>query len=82
MEIISSSLIIVGFIISLVFGLQLLIMAFKESVLWGLGYIFIPFVALVFVIIYWSETKKPFLLGLLGIPFIIIGIILAKVVVH
>jgi hypothetical protein len=69
--------IIVGGLIALVYGIILLVKAFQTSVLWGLGYIFIPFVALVFVIMHWEETKKPFLMSLLSIPFFIVGIILA-----
>jgi F0F1-type ATP synthase assembly protein I len=77
MEIISIVLISIGALISIVFGVQLLITAFQESILWGLGYIFIPLVSLIFIIVHWQEAKKPFLRGLIGIPFFILGAILA-----
>ena len=77
MEFISISLFIVGAIISFIYGLQLLVTAFQTSILWGLGYIFIPFVSLIFIVFHWSEAKKPFLRGLIGIPFILLGAILA-----
>lgn len=42
-------------------NLIILVTAFKESVLWGLGFLFVPFVSLIFIIKHWSETRKPFL---------------------
>ena len=51
----------IGGIAVMVFGVILLVKAFQTSVLWGLGYIFVPFVSLVFVVMHWQETKKPFL---------------------
>ena len=77
MEMLGAVFIIVGGLIALVYGIILLVKAFQTSILWGLGYIFIPFVALIFVIMHWEVAKKPFLMGLLCIPFFIIGIILA-----
>ena len=44
----------------------IIIKAFKESVLWGLGCLFLPGCSIVFVIMHWQDCKKPFLLHLLG----------------
>jgi len=60
----------------LVFSIQILIMAFKTSIGWGLGSLLIPFVILVFVFKHWSETKKPFLYTLACLPVYIIGFVL------
>lgn len=76
MEIIAYLLMGVGLIISAIFGIILLIKAFQESVLWGLGYLFVPFVALVFVIKFWDDCKKPFLYSLLGAGIYIVGILI------
>ncbi len=76
MEIIGMILYGIGIIIALIFGIMLLIKAFQTSVLWGLGYIFVPFVALVFVIMHWEDTKSIFLKYLISIPFIILGAVL------
>lgn len=73
MQIIAIICFAIGFIIAVVFGIQLLILAFKTSILWGLGSIFIPFVSLVFVIMHWQQAKTPFLRMLLCIPFYIVG---------
>ena len=67
----------IGGLIGLVYGIILLIKAFQTSILWGLGYLFIPFCSLVFIIMHWEDTKKPFLMGLISIPFYIAGMILA-----
>ena len=64
---------LVGAVIALIYGIQLIILAFQTSVLWGLGYLFVPFVALIFVAMNWDQTKSPFLRSLLAIPFYIAG---------
>ena len=76
MTVIASILVIIGLIIALIFGIQLLIIAFRESILWGLGYLFVPFVNLIFIIMHWNETKTPFLRALIAIPFLVGGALL------
>jgi hypothetical protein len=66
----------IGGIVMLVFGVILLVKAFQTSVLWGLGYVFVPFVSLIFVILYWQETKKPFLYLLAGSAVMTVGLVL------
>lgn len=68
-----NALMIVGGLISLVFGVMLLIQAFNKSALWGICFLFVPFVNLVFVAKFWPETKKNFLRSLLGLPLSLIG---------
>jgi hypothetical protein len=70
-------LVILGAIAMLVGGIWLLIEAFKESVLWGLGSIFIPFVSLVFVIMHWGVSKNPFLIQIGGLVLLVIGSVLS-----
>jgi hypothetical protein len=82
MEIISLILLAIGSIIALVFGIQLLIIAFRTSIWWGLGSIFIPLVGLIFVILHWPQTKKPFLLSFLAIPCFIVSGLLAPATVR
>ena len=73
METFGTILIAIGLIIALVYGIILLIKAFQTHILWGLGSLFVPFVSLVFVIMHWDVAKKPFLMGLISIPFYIAG---------
>lgn len=73
MEIVGFGLVLCGVIVSVIFGLVILIKAFQASILWGLAYIFIPFAALIFIITHWDEAGKPFLYSLISIPLLIAG---------
>jgi hypothetical protein len=61
-----TALFAVGLIVALIGGIWIIVNAFKKSVLWGLGSLFVPFVSLVFVIMNWQENKKPFLISIAG----------------
>jgi len=76
MEIVSFALLGIGVIIMLIGGIMMLIEAFKEHVLWGLGWLLVPFVSLVFLIMHWAKAKKGFFIWLIGLPFYIIGMVL------
>lgn len=73
MEIVGFGLTLCGVIVSIIFGLIILVKAFQASILWGLAYIFIPFAALIFIITHWDEAGKPFLYSLISIPLLIAG---------
>lgn len=62
MSTLGTILAIVGGIGSLIFGIQILILAFKKSVGWGIGtlLLFIP-IGLIFVFQNWAACKTPFL---------------------
>jgi len=60
------ALLIVAMILSAVGGIWLLVVAFKESVWWGLGSLLLPFVGLIFAIMHWQVAKRPFLISLAG----------------
>jgi hypothetical protein len=59
-------LLVVGGIISAIGGIWFIIVAFQESVLWGLGCLLIPFVSLIFLITHWRDASRPFWVSLLG----------------
>ncbi len=46
------------------YGLVLIYLAFCQSIWWGLAYLFIPVAGLVYVVIYWHDTSKPFLINI------------------
>ena len=69
MAILGTILIVIGAIIGIFYGIKILILAFQESALWGIGYIVIPIVSLIFIIMHWDKSKDPFLKGLIAIPF-------------
>lgn len=60
------ALLMIGLLVSLIGGIWLLVVAFQESVWWGLGSLFLTPVAIVFVILHWQVSKKPFLISLAG----------------
>lgn len=60
-------LVVVGMLLSIIGSLWFLVVAFSEGgILWGLGCIFIPFVFLIFLIVYFGDAAKPFALSVLG----------------
>ena len=67
----------IGAIGGLVFWIQILIVAFKKHIGWGLGSLFIPFVGLVFVFMKWQETKTPFLRALICFAVQIVGMVMS-----
>lgn len=59
----------VGGLVSLAAFVWLLVIAFKESTVWGLACLFIPFAVLVFAFKFWDEAKLPFF-GILAGSFL------------
>jgi|JI10StandDraft_1071094.scaffolds.fasta_scaffold03966_12 FtsH-binding integral membrane protein len=59
-----------GVIAIVIGGVWMLIRAFSEGILWGLGCLFLPLVSLFFLIVHWRQAKDPFFLQLLGIGII------------
>ena len=51
--------------------------AFQQSIWWGLGYLFVPFVGLFYIVMFWDDVKKPFLYSLACAPALMIGMVLA-----
>lgn len=68
------ALIFVGFALMMVGGIWVLVKAFQESILWGLGSLLVPIVGLVFVAMHWEDAGKPFLIQLAGIAIYMVGI--------
>ena len=52
---------------------RLLCIAFSKHVLWGIGCLLVPVVALVFVFKYWEEAKKPVAIYLIALALIVLG---------
>ncbi|QQP95891.1 hypothetical protein [Lysobacter enzymogenes] len=69
-------LMVVGGLICFGAGLWLLVLAFQESIWWGLGSLLLSPVMLVYVILHWSEAKVPFLINLGGIAVAIVGVMM------
>lgn len=64
---------LLGLALSAIGVLWIVVNAFRESVLWGLGSLLIPFVALIFGIMNFAANKIPLLLCLIGAVLIAVG---------
>jgi hypothetical protein len=67
---------LVGFVIGIAGGVMLLIEAFREHVLWGLGTLLFGVVGLVFALLHWDRAGKPLLLNIGGALLIFLGALL------
>lgn len=69
--------VLIGMLLVLIGGIWLLVVTFKEGVLWGLGSLVVPVVSIAFVCMHWHESKKPFLLQVAGLVLIVVGVVMA-----
>ena len=76
MEALGLGLLVLGGLLMGIAGIVLLVKAFQVGILWGLGYVFVPFVSLIFVFMYWHDTKKPFFYLLGGFLLVLGGLML------
>ena len=77
MGILGTLLAIVGGVGMLIFGIQILVLAFKKSLGWGLASLLIPFVVFVFVAQNWEACKTPFLRWAMCLPVWLVGFALS-----
>jgi len=68
---------LVGGVIALVGFIWVVILAFKQSILWGLACI-IPCVQIIFAIMHWEKARKPFLIALGGTALCSLGSYLTR----
>ncbi len=73
MDAIGIGSIILGFVLSAVGNIWIIILAFKRHIGWGIGTLLLPFVGFVFVCMNWNSAGRPFLLYLLSIAFVVGG---------
>lgn len=64
---------VVGGIGALIFTIQILIMAFKTSVGWGLASLLLPLAIFVYIAKFWPATKTPFMRWLMSFVVACIG---------
>jgi hypothetical protein len=60
----------------LIASLWLLVVAFQESILWGLACLFVPLASLFFVITHWEQAKRPFALNAIGFAGFVVVMLL------
>jgi len=71
-----TALFFIGCVITIVAGIWFLVVAFKTSILWGLGCLIVPFVSLIFLFMHWEAAKRPFLWNVLGLAMIIVPVLM------
>ena len=54
-------------------GIWIVVNGFSQSVMWGLGCLLIPFVALIFGVINFAENKVPLLMYVGGAILLVMG---------
>lgn len=77
MEAIGGVLVLAGGISIFIGCIMILIEAFKKSILWGLGTVFIAIVGLIFIVVHWDVAKRGFLVAFGGWLMAIIGMALS-----
>ena len=60
-------LLVLGFILCLYWQIRFLAIAYRRSVWWLLGCLFVPFADWIFLFLYFKGTRKAFGLSLLGL---------------
>jgi glutaredoxin-like YruB-family protein len=79
MMILGGLLLVAGVLLAFVAGIALLVAAFREGVLWGLGCLFVPLVPLAFLIVHWQDCKKWFGRYLLGLMLCFAGAVMVGI---
>lgn len=70
MDAVGIGLMILGFVLSTVGNIWILILAFRKHIGWGIAALLLPFVGFIFVVMNWNRTWKPFLIYLLSVACI------------
>ena len=73
MAMLGGGIVAVGIGIILIANTMIVIKAFKTTLLWGFGTLFIPIVTLAYIVLYWDKTKKYVLWLLFGLLLFVIG---------
>ena len=79
MEYVGIALCVLGGLVTFVGAIMLLVAAFSESILWGLGSLFVPFVGLIFIFMHWDVSKRPVLIKLAGLGVFGVGLVLMMI---
>ena len=62
-----------GLIIFVIGGILFLVEAFKTSLLWGLGCVFLTPVTIFYLAFHWATARKPFAIQMVGLLLLLAG---------
>jgi len=68
-----------GLVMALFGAVRILISAFRKSIIWGLGCLFVPFCKLIYLIVDWEQAKSGFFLYLKGVGVMILASVIVVV---
>jgi uncharacterized membrane protein len=72
-EKVAAVFVLVGALFMFLYGILTLIKIFEQSVGWGLASLFIPFAALVAIVQFWQETRRPFIGQMICYGIVLVG---------
>lgn len=67
-------IVILGLLLMLVGGVTVLAVAFRESIIWGICALFVPFAKLIFCIGHWEAVQKGVGIHILGVVVLVFGL--------
>ena len=62
-----------GLIVFVIGGILFLVEAFKTSLLWGFGCVFLTPVTIFYLVFHWATAKKPFAIQMVGLLVLLAG---------
>ncbi len=72
-EMTGMALVVIGCAITLFGNLWMLLAVFRTGLLWGLAYLLLPFIGLIWLVLHWEEGRRPFFCMLIGGGIIVMG---------
>lgn len=70
-------LLIAGLIAAIIGSVMIIVAAFRESIVWGVASLLIPFAAFVFIALNWEEAKTGFFWSVGGLALMLAGSMMA-----
>ena len=75
-------LVILGLVLLFIGNAWLVVLAFEESLLWGIGALCVSFVGLIFAFTRWGIAKQPFFIMVVGAILLFMGIVFGATAPH
>ena len=66
-------LLILGYVLAFLGSLWIIVLGWQRKILWGVICFLVPAVQLVYVAVYWKESKEGFFLLLAGLGLVILA---------
>lgn len=79
MSLLTILVLLASFIVMIVTGIMCIVAAFRQSIVWGLVYLFVPFGSLVFIILHWHDVRSAFLTNLAAAVVFVLAIWMSPV---